>query len=933
MNAAHETPLALRVEGDAQRQKLLPPHGTLVIGSAEDKAGLVVAGQGVADAHCAIGSIKGGGWAIKDLGSRYGTIVNGEPVESTRLKAGDEILLGSRRLVVVPGNSSGVAPRNGGSKKKAPTGTQRKESPRIGGYRIERPLGRGGMGQVFLAVQESLNRPVALKILSQRLAADRDFVQRFQKEARSAAALSHPNVVVVYDVGDEDGYHFLSMEFMAGGSVEGRIAAKGPLPWRQALDVVLDAARGLTFAEERGIVHRDIKPDNLMIAGNGTVKIADLGLATTSEADAKEEKIYGTPHFIAPEQARGEAPDHRSDLYSLGASAFRILTGRTPFEGDSSKEILLGHFHQEPPKPSSLVPDLPPGIDQVVLRLLAKEPAQRFGSAEELVADLERLRLEADHGSLAAAPRRSRLPLVVGSLLVLILAATAAIFFLRQSQEQPTSPGRVAAPRNPPASEEAFLATKEPEQPPKLDEDQGLKLLELEAELALGRISDSVKGQERLKLLAEINENFAGTPAAAKARAEHSRLSRALASPTSTKAVEGQESEVAERKLLEALSWPLPEGELPRPVDLLEDLAGPTVAAQASALAPEKLDAVRESIVAECARRLAARIEGLAEPTRRGDFDAVRQGLFEVRDLLPADRLAQLEQVEPLKALGTRIDERLAGLDAERAAWLHARLVADRSTLARSLGATSGAHGLLSGIDLDGVQLRLDAARQESSSPEMLAWIDDLVRDVEAARLPLRTLVDEFQRGNWRRSRVNDPRGGRSTARSTVGATEEGLLLEVDGEGELVPWSAFGEDPPSLDKLLHERLERDYTGEELAGIVALLRLVDAGHVASIVGPYLGAGASERLKAADEERLLSAFDLASDWSVDTASEEAVDRERQAARLLLATLRAHQEQAWSDCATFLERLLDEFGSTWTVLLLFDGSDWIERPGNQE
>ncbi|RKY15710.1 MAG: hypothetical protein DRQ55_19210, partial [Planctomycetota bacterium] len=216
-------------DGDTLPPAELPRQGRLVIGSSAERASLVVTGQGVADVHCAIGRIKGGGWALRDLGSEFGTIVNGERVETARLAAGDEILLGSRKLRVFdPAADADAkpAPSEPAPSKSTPAKPARKEPvparatkskngtdgqlPSISGYVADRLLGHGGMGDVFLATQESLQRRVALKILKSRLANDHTFVERFRQEARAAARLNHPNIVTVYDVGEDNGKHFLS---------------------------------------------------------------------------------------------------------------------------------------------------------------------------------------------------------------------------------------------------------------------------------------------------------------------------------------------------------------------------------------------------------------------------------------------------------------------------------------------------------------------------------------------------------------------------------------------------------------------------------------------------------------------------------------------------------------------------------------------------
>ncbi|HVS19817.1 MAG TPA: FHA domain-containing serine/threonine-protein kinase, partial [Planctomycetota bacterium] len=391
-----EQRLALELESGGRVE--LPRAGVLTIGSG--RADLVLEGVGVGAAHCVIGRVKGGGWAVKDLGTPQGTRVDGRSVEGAKLEAGQVLTLGSVRLRVVD-PAAPVAPPP------SPTASARDAAAAaalgdLAGYRIERALGRGGMGQVFLAEQTSLGRKVALKVLAERFSNDRDFVARFQAEARAAAALNHPNIVTVHDVWEERGRHFLAMEYMSGGTLEDRVARDGPLSAAEAVAVLSDAAKGLVYAELRGIVHRDIKPANLMRDEVGTTKIADLGLATQLEAEASDvaggAKIFGTPHFIAPEQARGERVDGRADLYALGATAYRLLSGRTPFEGATTREILRGHLFETPRPLAEFVPGVPPALSQLVSRLLAKKPEERFAGAGTLLTELERLKLELVHG-------------------------------------------------------------------------------------------------------------------------------------------------------------------------------------------------------------------------------------------------------------------------------------------------------------------------------------------------------------------------------------------------------------------------------------------------------------------------------------------------------------------------------------------------------
>jgi hypothetical protein len=369
MTPPPEERLLLVVVGDDRAGSELPRQGALTVGSAADRVGFLVEGEGVDGVHCVIARAKGGGWAIKDLGSADGTHLNGKRVEVARVAAGDRITLGARELRIVdPVRAAAVSTRPSDAEAHAELEDPEVPAqagdplPVLSGYRLERRIGRGGMGSVYLAVQTSLDRPVALKILAPRLSADTEFVRRFQAEARAAAALAHPNVVTVYDVGEEGGIHHLAMEYMDRGTLEDRVAKGGRLSWQEALDVLRDAAAGLVYAEAKGIVHRDLKPANLMQNHVGATKIADLGLATHVEAEegrSVEKKVFGTPHFMSPEQARGERVDGRSDLYSLGATTYRLLTGHTPFEGTNAREIVRAHLSLDPRPMRDFAPDLP----------------------------------------------------------------------------------------------------------------------------------------------------------------------------------------------------------------------------------------------------------------------------------------------------------------------------------------------------------------------------------------------------------------------------------------------------------------------------------------------------------------------------------------------------------------------------------------------
>ncbi len=261
-----------------------------------------------------------------------------------------------------------------------------------GRYRIVRKLGSGGMANVYLAEDQELGRRVAIKILNDRHAGDEQFVERFRREAKNAAGLSHPNIVSIYDRGEAEGTYYIAMEYLAGKSLKELILERGPAPVSVAVDYARQILAALRFAHRNGIVHRDIKPHNCLVDAEGHVKVTDFGIARAGASQMTEEgSIIGTAQYLSPEQARGTQVDQTSDLYSLGIVLYEMLTGTVPFTGDSPVEIAMKHLSATPPSLVVKRPDVPKTLDQVVLRALAKDPAARYQSADEMDADLERI--------------------------------------------------------------------------------------------------------------------------------------------------------------------------------------------------------------------------------------------------------------------------------------------------------------------------------------------------------------------------------------------------------------------------------------------------------------------------------------------------------------------------------------------------------------
>ncbi|MCU0704927.1 MAG: protein kinase [Fimbriiglobus sp.] len=251
----------------------------------------------------------------------------------------------------------------------------------FGGYRIVRELGGGGMGQVYEAFDPELVRAIAIKVLRTDQSTDPGARARFLKEARALAAVAHPHVVVIHQVSECDGHPFLVMELVAGETLDAKLRA-GPLPLLQALNTGREVAGGLAAAHRAGVVHRDVKPDNIVLAPNGSAKLIDFGLAYTSRFGKNEQASAGTPRYMSPEQVRGGAVTERSDLFSLGVVLYRMVTGRTPFDGASINDW-RDHLLSDapPPPPEEFNPDIPPPLSSLILRLLAKQPDERPESA------------------------------------------------------------------------------------------------------------------------------------------------------------------------------------------------------------------------------------------------------------------------------------------------------------------------------------------------------------------------------------------------------------------------------------------------------------------------------------------------------------------------------------------------------------------------
>jgi serine/threonine-protein kinase len=280
-----------------------------------------------------------------------------------------------------------------------------------GRYRIARKIGSGGMADVWLADDTHLQRRVALKVLHARFAQDKEFIERFRREAEAAAGLQHPNVVAVFDRGEVDGTYYIAMQYLEGRSLKELIDA-GLSP-EQAVGLIRQVLEGARFAHRHGVVHRDLKPQNVIVDGEGKATVTDFGIARAGVSEITQAgSVMGTPHYLSPEQAQGFDVTAVSDLYSVGVMLYEALTGRVPFEADSAVAVAMKQVSQPPQRPSSINPQVSPALDAVVMRALEKEPGQRFQSADAFIAALDAA-LRDPGGGMSSTAAFAPLPPVV----------------------------------------------------------------------------------------------------------------------------------------------------------------------------------------------------------------------------------------------------------------------------------------------------------------------------------------------------------------------------------------------------------------------------------------------------------------------------------------------------------------------------------------
>jgi serine/threonine protein kinase len=395
-------------------------------------------------------------------------------------------------------------------------------------------LGRGGMAEVYLATDRVLDRPVAVKVLGGWLAHDGTFVERFRREALASARISHPTLVAVFDAGSEDGMHYIVMEHVPGETLADRIRREGRVRPDRATRIAVSVADALGVAHAAGIVHRDVKPANVMLTPDGRTKLMDLGIARSIDGESitRASSILGTAGYVSPEQARGGPVDHRSDIYSLGCVMYEMLTGRKPFEADDPVAVAYQHVHETPAPPTSLEPSVPSALEAVTMRAMEKDPAARFQSVAEMTAALDdrtaamapvavttpiapveattRLPVAPTEDLPRRAdrppPHRRTVPLILGLAALILLAGLAFAFF---GGDRPSGPGKLAGSPSPsvsrPPSPSTSPSPSTPPSPAPIDPVQG-SVAALQAIVAEGVDDGTISEKAAEEIGKKVNE-------------------------------------------------------------------------------------------------------------------------------------------------------------------------------------------------------------------------------------------------------------------------------------------------------------------------------------------------------------------------------------------------------------------------------------------
>jgi serine/threonine protein kinase len=746
------------------------------------------------------------------------------------------------------------------------------------------------------------------------------------------------------------------MEYMDRGTLEDRLKASGRLPWKEVLQVLKDAGAGLAYAESKGIVHRDLKPANLMQNAAGAVKIADLGLATNIEAESEvtsgEKKVLGTAHFMSPEQARGEKLDTRSDLYSLGATAYRLLSGSTPYEGATSKDILRALLREDPRRLENLVQGVPPAMLGIIERMMRRELASRTPSAAELLRELSDLERSLS-APAAAQPRpksSARPPLALFAAAIVFGAGGWYVWQwkeakLREREPQPIAEDSETKPsigseelplsqRQPPDAPDVNPAQANPAQanpaasnPASPSDERELELLESRARIALLEILQRQdKPEDRITALVEMARKFNGTSAATEAGTKANELEAQLRIEQAALSERHTSVMALIARLREAAKL---DADPPRPgVGLLamRNVAGQEAYSQDALYLSERARLEQELLgrATEYAKQVLTRTQADLEAGRQ---EVAQTSLIELLPLfdLPEYPLGQAPAgIDALQEQGRRARERLSNLRSIASQILENRQREDARLLAGALYGPEGLEKELAQLDFAGAATRVSKLGEATSTLPVRQALIALSAELNEAAQAFPLLAREFSAG-WKRKGVDDPRDRSEALRNCVGADGEGLLLEgAQGGTERVPWSAFATHTRELGRLFNERFTRDLKPEEARCVRALLQYAAVGEVLSLGTKMLDPTKKANFTEGNAKEVLECYAPAQGWVAKAGSSPTLVREIEAAQLLSRVWMDTTSNSIASAVAGTERLLSDYRDTLLVRLLSDGTE---------
>jgi len=825
------------------------------IGSGADCA-LRLAEPGIAAQHAVVKALRDEGFGIKALAP--GLRVNGSEVEAAPLKEGDTIELGASR-VVYSQEELVIA-----------------KGPSVRGFQILRELGRGGMGKVYLAEQTSLKRQVALKVLDKKRTSDPAFVAKFVAEARAAAKLSHPNVVHVFDVDQDGGTYSYAMELMHHGSLEAWLKKNGKMPIERALQVVADAAAGLAYAESLRIVHRDIKPDNLMLDQHGTVKIADLGLAFTDESG--EEQAAGTPHFMAPEQVLRKQLDHRTDLYALGCTFYRLVTGKTPFKGQTVKDILRAQVKDEAEPAHKADSAVTPEVSAIIQKLMQKEPGDRYQSANEL--------LEAVHALLQPPAKKG---LWIGLAVAGAVLASGAIWWAVNKPKDVIE--KTEYIDNPEAARLAGV-NKELE----------AKNRELEGTVALLRARlDGGSGETLAKALDEIAAAHSGSKAAAQA----TELAMSVRADADAKRKKQEASVQTAQTALAALraeaTTAQASADMPRAFSLL-----------LAAKAPEGADAeafdngvreLRAQVVAAAAAHLLDMKARIESAQKQGDATAVRQAARALGAIV-GDQGWPSELVADKPTLLAASTAALALADTMESSATEARWKA----YANALHQQGGVADALARVDFAAAKKAMESHAQEAKGLPMGDRAEQLAQSLDRTAKFYEVIQQTIPTGQ---AHLQLP-GADTPLTWTAWRMAEGQLVFADPTKKPVKETVIAAQDVTIEQwetLLAQIPEAtDLTGSRSCALAFLAVAIHQRATRSYLQGVKTADDASGTGATGYPLGVTAFDvLLQQLPVDAPWAQGIRAEVAASRMLAAGMRALSERRNLAAANHIDRLL--------------------------